>query len=54
MGFHLYKKIEVERSEWENVMKFRSFGDSTSSRLEDKLKTIRLCSRSIEYKRAIQ
>jgi len=28
-----------------NVMKFRSFGDSTSSRVEDKLKTIRLCSR---------
>jgi len=24
-----------------NVMKFRSFGDSTSSRVKDKLKTIR-------------
>jgi len=31
-----------------NVMKFRSFGDSTSSRVKDKLKTIRLCSRWIE------
>jgi len=31
-----------------NVMKFRSFGDSTSSRVKDKLKTIRLCSRYIE------
>jgi len=28
-----------------NVMKFRSFGDSTSSRVKDKLKTICLCSR---------
>jgi len=28
-----------------NVMKFRSFGDNTSSRAKDKLKTIRLCSR---------
>jgi len=28
-----------------NVMKFRSFGDSTSSSVKDKLKTIRLCSR---------
>jgi len=28
-----------------NVMKFRSFGDTTSSRVKDKLKTIRLCSR---------
>jgi len=28
-----------------NVMKFRSFGDSTSSRVQDKLKTIRLRSR---------
>jgi len=28
-----------------NVMKFKSFGDSTSSRVKDKLKTIRLCSR---------
>jgi len=28
-----------------NVMKFRSVGDSTSSRVKDKLKTIRLCSR---------
>jgi len=28
-----------------NVMKFRSFGDSTSCRVKDKLKTIRLCSR---------
>jgi len=28
-----------------NVMKFRSFGDSTSSRVEDRLKTICLCSR---------
>jgi len=28
-----------------NVMKFRSFDDSTSSRVKDKLKTIRLCSR---------
>jgi len=26
-----------------NVMKFRSFGDSTSSRVKDKLKTICLC-----------
>jgi len=28
-----------------NVMTFRSFGDSTSSRVKDKLKSIRLCSR---------
>jgi len=28
-----------------NVMKFRSSSDSTSSRVKDKLKTIRLCSR---------
>jgi len=28
-----------------NVMKVRSFGDSTSSRVKDKLKMIRLCSR---------
>jgi len=28
-----------------NVIQFRSFGDSTSSRVKDKLKTIRLCSR---------
>jgi len=28
-----------------NAMKCRSFGDSTSSRVKDKLKTIRLCSR---------
>jgi len=28
-----------------NVMKLRSFGDSKSSRVKDKLKTIRLCSR---------
>jgi len=28
-----------------NVMKFRSFGDSTSRRVKDKLKTIRLCDR---------
>jgi len=28
-----------------NVMKFRSFGDSTNSRVKNKLKTIRLCSR---------
>jgi len=28
-----------------NVMKFMSFGGSTSSRVEDKLKTIRLCGR---------
>jgi len=26
-----------------NVMKFRSFGDNTSSRIKDKLKTIRIC-----------
>jgi len=31
-----------------NVMKFRNFGDSTSSRVKDKLKTIHLCSRYIE------
>jgi len=31
-----------------NVMKCRSFGDCTSSRVENKLKTIRLCSRKIE------
>jgi len=31
-----------------NVMKFRSFGDSKSSRVKDKLKTICLCSRKIE------
>jgi len=36
----------VERFKNEsNVMKFRSFGDSTSSVIKDKLKTIRLCSR---------
>jgi len=28
-----------------NVMKFSCFGDNTSSRAKDKLKTIRLCSR---------
>jgi len=28
-----------------NVMKFRSFGDSTSSGVKDKLTTIRLCGR---------
>jgi len=28
-----------------NVMKFRRFGDSMSSRVKDKLKTIRFCSR---------
>jgi len=28
-----------------NVMKFRSFGDSTIGRVKDKLKAIRLCSR---------
>jgi len=28
-----------------NVMKFMNFGDITSSRVTDKLKTIRLCSR---------
>jgi len=28
-----------------NVMKFKSFGDSTSSRVKDKLKTSRLYSR---------
>jgi len=28
-----------------NEMKFRSFGDSTSRRVDDKLKTIRLCGR---------
>jgi len=28
-----------------DVMKCRSFGNSTSSRVKDKLKTIRLCSR---------
>jgi len=28
-----------------NVMKFRSFGDSTSIRVKDKFKAIRLCSR---------
>jgi len=27
------------------VMKFRRVGDSTSSRVHDKMKTIRLCSR---------
>jgi len=32
-------------------MKFRSIGDSTSSRVKDKLKTINLCSKWIEYKR---
>jgi len=36
-----------------NVMKFRSFGDSTSSRVQDKLKTIRLCSRWIERRGTI-
>jgi len=34
-----------------NVMKFRSFGDNTSSRVNDKLKTIRLCSRLNEWER---
>jgi len=28
-----------------NVIKFRNFGDSTSSKVKDKLKTIYLCSR---------
>jgi len=36
----------VERFKNRNkVMKFRCSGDSTSSRVKDKLKTIRLCSR---------
>jgi len=35
----------VERFKTRSKMKkFRSFGDSTSSRVKDKLKTIRLCS----------
>jgi len=43
ISFHLEP---VERfKNWNNVMKFKSFGDSTSSRVKDKLKTIRLCSR---------
>jgi len=34
----------VERfNDKSNVMKFRSFGDSTSSRVKDKLKTILKC-----------
>jgi len=31
-----------------NVIKFRSFGDSTTSRVKDKLKTIRLCSTQVD------
>jgi len=31
-----------------NVVKFRSFGDRTSSRVQDKLKTIHLCSMQVE------
>jgi len=31
-----------------NGMEFRSFGDSTSSNVKDKLKTISLCGRWIE------
>jgi len=40
----LYLILKIILSQWRdfrsNVMKFRSFGDSTSSRVEDKLKTI--------------
>jgi len=48
----LYLILSFILSQWRDlrigvmiVMKFRSFGDSTSSRVKDKLKTIRLCSR---------
>jgi len=40
----IYEPVERFKNR-SNVMKFRSFGDSTSSRVKDKLKTIRLCSR---------
>jgi len=46
----LYLILSFILSQWRdfknssNVMKFRSFGDSTSSRVKDKLKTIRLSS----------
>jgi len=36
------------------VMKFWSFGDSTSSRVKDKLKTIRLCRVGRLSRRVIQ
>jgi len=44
----LYLILLCILSHWRDFrigMKFRSFGDSTSSRDQDKLKTIRLCSR---------
>jgi len=37
-----------------NVMKFRSFVDSRSSRVKDKLKTIRLCSWYRSSRRELQ
>jgi len=42
---HIYLEQVKKFENRSNVMKLRSFGDSTSSRVEDKLKAIRLCSR---------
>jgi len=42
----IYLEQEKRIKNRSNVLKFSSFGDSTSSRVKDKLKTIRLCSRS--------
>jgi len=39
-----FEPVEILKNR-SNVMKFRSFGDSTSSRVKDKLKTICLFSR---------
>jgi len=44
----IYLELVERFKNMSNVMKFRSFGDSTISRVKDKLKTIRLCSRLIE------
>jgi len=45
----IYLKPEESFKNRSNVVKFMSFGDSTSCRVEDKLKTIGLCGMQIEY-----
>jgi len=42
---HIYLEPVERFKNRSNVMKFRSFGDSTNNRVKDKLKLIRLCSR---------
>jgi len=41
----IYLELVERLKNRSNVMKFRSFGDKTSSKFKNKLKTIRLCSR---------